>query len=402
MGPQAIAENHRTASSARDGSSFVEAAQLASAHGMAQLAQRLRLDLANALPRHGESEPDLLQRQVGALAGPEAQPQDLLLAGRERAEYLARLPADIARQHGIHERDGALVLEEVAEVAVLLLAHRRVEGDRLPRDAQRAAPLVARHAHLRADLLGCRLAPQILHEHARDPQQLVERLHHVHGNADGPRLIGDGARDRLADPPGGIRRELVTALVLEFLDRAHEADVSLLDQVQELQPAMQIALGDRHHQAQVGLDQLLLGGVGTGAGGEDVTDHPHQRRGGEPDGTLEFAKLLPRGAPLVGHLLHAGARAWALARELVQARLELRHAGPCSCQLVHYQRDLPAREPEAEQGRRQPLVQPRETRGAARERGAAEPARRGTQYGFALGHQTAEAGELREEASALT
>src|SRR5262249_52436271 len=112
--------------------------------------------------------------------------------------------------------------------------------------------------------------------------------------------------------------------------------------------------------------------------------------------------LLPRGAPLVGHLLHAGARAWALARELVQARLELRHAGPRSCQLVHYQRDLPAREPEAEQGRRQPLVQPRETRGAARERGAAEPARGGTQYGFALGDQTAEAGELREEASALT
>src|SRR5262249_62141045 len=139
------------------------------------LAPRLRVDLANALPRHGEPEPDLLQRQVGALADPEAQPQDLLFAGRERAEYLARLPAEVARQHGIHGRDGALVLEEVAEVAVLLLAHRRVEGDRLPRGAQRAARLVARHAHLRAELLGGRPAAPIPPEHARDPPQPAQR-----------------------------------------------------------------------------------------------------------------------------------------------------------------------------------------------------------------------------------
>src|SRR5262249_26566481 len=218
-------------------------------------------------------------------------------------------------------------------------------------------------------------------------------------NADGPRLIGDGARDRLADPPGGIRRELVTALVLEFLDRAHEADVSLLDQVQELQPAMEVALGDRHHQAQVRLDQLLLGGVGTGAGGQDVPHHPHERGGRKPAAALELAELLPRGAPLVGHLLHAGARAWALARELAQAFLELRHAAARSCELVDHQRDLPPSEPESEQASRQLLVQPRETRGAARERRAAEPAHRGTQYGIALGYQTAEAAEQRGEAS---
>src|SRR5262249_12944817 len=129
MGPQAIAENHRTASSARDGSPFVKAAELPSAHWMAQLAQCFCLDLANALPGHGEPEPDLLQRQVGALADPEAQAQNLLLAGRQCSQHLARLTAQVARQNGIHGRDGALVLEEVAEVAVLLLAHRSLEGD---------------------------------------------------------------------------------------------------------------------------------------------------------------------------------------------------------------------------------------------------------------------------------
>ena len=46
---------------------------------------------------------------------------------------------------------------------------------------------------------------------------------------------------------------------VELLDRPHQAERPLLDQVQERQPAAAVALGDRDHQAQVGLDHLLLG-----------------------------------------------------------------------------------------------------------------------------------------------
>ncbi len=45
-------------------------------------------------------------------------------------------------------------------------------------------------------------------------------------NPDGPGLIGDRAGDRLADPPGGVGGELVTAPVFELVDggiRATEA-----------------------------------------------------------------------------------------------------------------------------------------------------------------------------------
>jgi hypothetical protein len=81
----------------------------------------------------------------------------------------------------------------------------------------------------------------------------------VHRDADGARLVGDRAGDRLPDPPGRVGRELVAAAVLELVDRLHQADVAFLDQVEELQAAVRVLLGDRDHEAQVGLDHLLLG-----------------------------------------------------------------------------------------------------------------------------------------------
>jgi hypothetical protein len=80
----------------------------------------------------------------------------------------------------------------------------------------------------------------------------------VHRDADGARLVGDRAGDGLADPPRGVGRELVAAAVFELVDRLHQADVAFLDQVEELQAAVGVLLGDGDHQAQVGLDHLLL------------------------------------------------------------------------------------------------------------------------------------------------
>ena len=73
------------------------------------------------------------------------------------------------------------------------------------------------------------------------------------------RLIGDGPGDRLTDPPGGIGRELVAALVLELVHRLHQPDVAFLNQVEELEAAVGVLLGDRYDQAQVRLGELALG-----------------------------------------------------------------------------------------------------------------------------------------------
>jgi hypothetical protein len=56
----------------------------------------------------------------------------------------------------------------------------------------------------------------------------------VDGHPDRPRLIGEGAVDSLADPPGRVRRELVAAPPVELLDRADQAERALLDQVEEM------------------------------------------------------------------------------------------------------------------------------------------------------------------------
>ncbi len=89
----------------------------------------------------------------------------------------------------------------------------------------------------------------------------------MHWNTNGARLVGDRARDRLTDPPGRIGRKLVAAAVFELVHRLHQADVAFLDQVEELQSAVGVLLGDRNHQAQVGLGHLSLGPARLGLAG---------------------------------------------------------------------------------------------------------------------------------------
>src|ERR1700674_2068042 len=75
---------------------FHEALEVARAPGLAQLGQRLRLDLANTFARDGEQLAHLFEGAVGLQADAEAHPQDLLFTRRQRREYLARLPAEVA------------------------------------------------------------------------------------------------------------------------------------------------------------------------------------------------------------------------------------------------------------------------------------------------------------------
>src|SRR6185312_10098189 len=86
------------------------------ARRVAQLAQRLRLDLADALARHLEVLTDLLEGMVGLLADAEPHAEHLLLARRERREHLAGLIREVDGDDALARRDDRLVLDEVAEV----------------------------------------------------------------------------------------------------------------------------------------------------------------------------------------------------------------------------------------------------------------------------------------------
>ena len=67
----------------------------------------------------------------------------------------------------------------------------------------------------------CLIKSQLMDERSGGSDNFVDGLVHVDGDADRPCLIGDGAGDTLADPPGCIGGKFIASLVLEFIDRLH-------------------------------------------------------------------------------------------------------------------------------------------------------------------------------------
>src|SRR6266496_1090033 len=238
---------------------FEVVAELLAPGGMAQLRQRLRLDLPDPLPRHPKLPTNLLQRPRVAIRQPEPQLNNLLLPLTQRVQHGVELFLQQDETGGVHRDDRIRILDEIAEVGIGFLADGGFQADRLLRDLQDLADFLGGVLHLAADLLRGRLPPEILQQLPLDADQLVDRLHHVHRDPDRPSLVRDRPGDRLPDPPGRVRGELETFGVVELLDRTDQPEVSLLDQIQQEHAAADVAPGDGDDQPQVGLDQLLLG-----------------------------------------------------------------------------------------------------------------------------------------------
>src|SRR5690606_6094036 len=236
-----------------------EGAQGVFVAALAELAEGEGLDLADALAADAEDLADLGEGVDLARADAEAHAEDLLLAGREHAQRAQDVLLEVVVDDAVHRRGRALVLDEVGELAAAVVADGGLEADRVAADREQIAHLVDGHLHRLRELFRRRLAAELAHELARDAHHLVEALEGVHRQADRPRLVRGGARDRLADPPRGVGRELVAAAVVELLDRAHEADVALLDEVQEREAPLHVLLRDRDDEAQVRLHHLGLG-----------------------------------------------------------------------------------------------------------------------------------------------
>src|SRR5262249_61184319 len=86
---------------------------------------------------------------------------------------------------------------------------------------------------------------------ANSAREFLDTFDHVNRNADGPVLVVDCPGHRLADPPCRIRGELVPSPILELLDSPHQAEVSLLNELEQWQAAMQILLGDGNDEPKV-------------------------------------------------------------------------------------------------------------------------------------------------------
>ena len=144
-------------------------------------------------------------------------------------------------------------------MGVLLLADRRFETDRLLRDLENVAHLLHGDVHLRGDLLGARVVAQLLQQLAGNADDLVDRLDHMHRNADRARLVGDGAGDGLTDPPRRVGREFVALGIVKLFDGLDEAEIALLNEIEEQHAAADVAFGDAHDETEVCLRHAALG-----------------------------------------------------------------------------------------------------------------------------------------------
>src|SRR5262249_25967495 len=107
-----------------------EALELPAPDGVLQLADGLGLDLPDPLAGDLEDPADLLERVGVAVAQAVPQLDDLALAVGQGLEHLVGLLLEHLLGGGVDRALGGLVLDEVAEVAVLALADRAVEADR--------------------------------------------------------------------------------------------------------------------------------------------------------------------------------------------------------------------------------------------------------------------------------
>src|SRR6266508_5479076 len=167
---------------------------------------------------------------------PVAKLEHLPLPARERTEDLPqRLLAE--RDLGLLVGEGQILVgDEVAELRFVLVADGLLEGDRRLRAAADVLDLVACEVEITADLRGGGLASELRAELALRAHDLVQLLDHVDRHPDRARLVRERARDRLADPPRGVGRELETLPVVELLRRANQADRPLLEQIEESRP----------------------------------------------------------------------------------------------------------------------------------------------------------------------
>ncbi len=79
----------------------------------------------------------------------------------------------------------------------------------------------------------------------------------MHRQADGARLVHDGALDVLPDPPRSVGGKAEAAFRIEFLQRVDHTQIAFLDQIKQRHAAVRIMLGDVHHQPQIVFDHFL-------------------------------------------------------------------------------------------------------------------------------------------------
>ena len=96
---------------------------------MPQLAQGLGFDLPHPLPRHVELFAQFFQCAGPAILQPEPQCDHPLFPGRQALEHVHQFPAQQLPPGFVHRNTRFLILDEILQMGILFLAHRRFQTD---------------------------------------------------------------------------------------------------------------------------------------------------------------------------------------------------------------------------------------------------------------------------------
>src|SRR6202008_2778624 len=103
---------------------------------MLQLADRLGLDLADALAGDFENPAHFFEGVSVAVAQAVAKLDNLALAVGQSLEHLLNFVFEHLLSSGADWRFGAVILDEVAEITVFAFANRAIKADRMAADLE--------------------------------------------------------------------------------------------------------------------------------------------------------------------------------------------------------------------------------------------------------------------------
>ncbi|MCH9617883.1 MAG: hypothetical protein SP1CHLAM9_12080 [Chlamydiia bacterium] len=162
----------------------------------------------------------------------------------------------------VQRQNSILILQKITQLRIVFIPHGGFQRYWLFGDFHHFAHLIHGHLQLIRQFLWRRLASDFVQNLATCPREFINRFNHMHGDANSASLVGNAARYRLTHPPCRVGRKFIAPAVLKFIHRPHQPDITLLYQIQELQPAIIVFFRNGNDEAQISLYHLLLRYIG--------------------------------------------------------------------------------------------------------------------------------------------
>jgi hypothetical protein len=249
--------------------------------GVAQLPEGAGLDLAHALAGQPEAAADLVERARGRVVEAVAGGKDGALAWGEGGQGGAHGGGKLLGLSHVVRAKGGGIGQEVAQGRGVGVAHGLVEGDGRGQGRGERVHTGAGDVQGGGEVGGGGRMAQGGVQGVGLAGEAGALILDIEGNVGEGDLDGQGAAERLLNPPDGVGGELVATRGIEEVDGAQEADGAFLHEVVEGEAAVLVPGGDGDDEAAVGGDE---GGAGLGGGAEGVLVEGPGGEGGEQAG----------------------------------------------------------------------------------------------------------------------